>query len=157
VIVPTPAPPATWPPIIGNAAVPRTILWRDRLITIAMWFLLLWSCRGGLRRLWDAAGKLLQNDDLAIVWAPGWAYLRHHFTLVGLLALWLIFWTMVTLWRRRRHMHVPQPPALTLEEQADMMSSAPADLAAWRELKVCIVDLDAQGHVSVAPGQARAS
>ena len=75
--------------------------------------------------------------------------MRPYFKIVGLFAVWAVVWTMITLWRRQRYLHLPQPPALTLEEEASKISGAPADLSAWRRLKLCVVHLDSQGRVFV--------
>jgi len=143
--------PAPWPPIIRDATLPRAILWRDRICTAAMWLLLLWSCRSVFHRLWDASRILLLEGRLEFVWAVGWMHLRHHFTLIGLLALWASIWTIVTLRRRDRSLHLPQPPVLTLEEEARRIQGTPADLSAWRKLKISVAHLDSQGKVSVLP------
>ena len=146
-----PTAPAIWPPIIRDVALPRAILWRDRVCTVSMWFLLLWSCRSLLRRLRDMSWKLFHEGHLEYSWAPGWAYLQDHFMLIGLLAGWASVWTLITLWRRKRYQHLPQPPALTLEEEARRMGAAPADVSAWRKLKISVAHLDSQGKVSVLP------
>jgi poly-beta-1,6-N-acetyl-D-glucosamine biosynthesis protein PgaD len=150
--VPTPVAPVSWPPIIRNAALPRIILWRDRICTTAMWFLLFWLCRSALQALWHTSWSLFENGHLRFAgWSEKVAGLQPYFMIVGLFAVWAIVWAMVTLWRRQRYLRLPQPPALTLEEEAHKICGVPADLLAWRELKLCVVHLDSQGNASVLP------
>jgi poly-beta-1,6-N-acetyl-D-glucosamine biosynthesis protein PgaD len=150
--VTAPSPVAPWPPIIRNAALPRMILWRDRICTIAMWLLLLWLCRSALHTLWETSWELFESGHLRFAgWPEKLAGLQPYFKIVGLFAVWAIVWTMMTLWRRQRYLHLPQPPALTLEEEARKINGVPADLSAWRRLKLCIVHLDSQGNTSVLP------
>lgn len=150
--LPTPVAPVTWPPIIRNAALPRTIQWRDRICTTAMWLLLFWLCRSALHALWDTSWALFENGHLRFAgWSEKLADLQPYFKIVGLFAMWAVVWAMVTLWRRQRYLHLPQPRALSLEEEARKISGVPADLSAWRELKLCVVYLDLQSKASVLP------
>ena len=75
--------------------------------------------------------------------------LRPYFEVIGLFAVWAMVWMMVTLRRRQRYLNHPQPLALTLEEEARRIEAMPADLSAWRKLKICVVHLDPKGNVSV--------
>ena len=142
-----PKAPAPWPPIIRNAILPRAILWRDRICTVAMWLLLLWLFRFALQELWEAPWPLLRNGHLRFAgWSEKLADLQPYFKIVGLFAMWAVVWAMVTLWRRHRYQNLPQPPALTLEEEAAEIAGTPANLSAWRKLKICVAYLDSPGH-----------
>jgi hypothetical protein len=105
-----------------------------------------------LHALWDTVSVLFRTGNLGFAgWSEKLAGLQPYFKIVGLFAVWAIAWTVVTLWRRQRYLHLPQPPALTIEEEARKISGLPADLSAWRELKISIAHLDSQGKVSVLP------
>ncbi len=153
--VPTSKAPATWPPIIRDATLPRAILWRDRICTAAMWLLLLWLCRAGFRGLFDTSRTLIRDGQLHFAdLLENFIRLRHYFEAIGVLAVWLIAWTIVTLWRRDRYLNLPQPAPLTLQEEAVEIDGTPADLSAWRKLKVSVAYLVPPGKVSVLPKQA---
>jgi poly-beta-1,6-N-acetyl-D-glucosamine biosynthesis protein PgaD len=149
-----PAPPKVWPPIIRDADLPRNIVWRDRLLTAAMWLLLIWLCRHPLH--------LLLNQFLVLFgyqrhlelpdWPDRWARLRPYLEVVALFAIWLIIWAMVTLRRALRYSRMTQPLALALEEEAPRAGCTAANLTEWRKLRVCTVHLDERGAVSVIPG-----
>jgi hypothetical protein len=144
--------PVTWPPIIRDADRPRVIVWRDRICTAAMWLLLLWLCRSGLRGLSEASWTLLRDGRLDFAEGlESLIRLRHYFEVIGLLALWEIAWMTVTLWRRRRFLHLPQPAPLTSQEEVGKAIGLSADLSPWRKLKVCVAHLDTQGNVFVLP------
>jgi hypothetical protein len=150
--LPIPMAPLTWPPIIRYATMSRAIVWRDRLCTAAMWLLLLWLCRSGLRGLSEACWTLLRDGRLHFAEGlESLSRLRPYFEVIGLLAMWEIAWMAVTLWRRRRFLHLPQPAPLTLQEEVGKTTGLSADLSAWRQLKVCVAYLDSQGSVSVLP------
>jgi hypothetical protein len=153
--VTAPEAPAPWPPIIRNATLPRAILWRDRICTVAMWLLLLWLFRSAILSLWEAPWSSFRNDPFHF--AARLARFVHshpYFDTISLLVAWQAVWTLVTLWRRHRYLNLPQPPALTLEEEAAEIAGAPANLSAWRKLKICVAYLDSPGRLSVLPKKA---
>jgi len=67
------------------------------------------------------------------------------------LALWILFWGPVTLWRRARALHQPKPPPLRAREEADRNHCTVTELLEWREAKICVVSFDAGGHPRAAP------
>jgi hypothetical protein len=152
----TPSGQKIWPPIIRDANVPRLVVWRDRFITATMWLVLLWLCRHSPYALADVlrdpsgSGRLLER-----VAADWWARLGPYFAVVGLFGAWLFVWMLATLRRRRRSALLPQPVALTLDEEARKAGCTAADLSEWRQLKVCTAHLDDRGALSIVPGRAR--
>jgi poly-beta-1,6-N-acetyl-D-glucosamine biosynthesis protein PgaD len=148
----TPHLPRTWPPIIDAAREPRSMLWRDRIFTAAMWLLLAFLCRHTLSAIWIALAGLFDHGHLRLTgWSERWMRLRPYLQLVALLAGWELFWVIATLWRRLRALRRPQPALLTLTEEADRSHRTPEEIAQWRQLRVCVVHLDPAGHPTVAP------
>lgn len=147
------APPKIWPPIISDAEVPRLVVWRDRLLTAAMWLLLFWLCRHTLHWALDQLLGLFGHPQhlLALDWPDRWARLQPYFLVVGLLAIWLLIWGVVSLRRIRRYVRLPQPLALTLEEQAHQGGCSAVELSECRNMRICTVHLDEHGAISVIP------
>lgn len=152
-----PASPNVWPPIISDADLPRFVVWRDRLLTAAMWLLLLWLCRyplhWGLDQLLGLFGHPQHLPPFD--WRDRWTRLQPYFAVVGLLAIWLIIWALASLRRIRRNARMPQPMALTLEEQALQAGCDADELSEWRNFQVCTAHVDEHGAISVVPTLAR--
>jgi poly-beta-1,6-N-acetyl-D-glucosamine biosynthesis protein PgaD len=140
-----------WPPIITDAREPRLVVWRDRLMTAGMWLLLLYLMRHGIHLVLDAITDLFGHDLGApeVDWTMWWSRLQPYFIVAVFLGLWLVAWGFAALRRTRRDVGMPQPPELTLAEEAGRAGSPEADLLAWRKLPVAVVELDEEGHPSV--------
>jgi poly-beta-1,6-N-acetyl-D-glucosamine biosynthesis protein PgaD len=147
------APLKVWPPIISDADLPRFVVWRDRLLTVAMWLLLAWLCRHMLHWTLDQLLALFGRPRHLppLDWRDRWARLQPYFIVVGLLAIWLIIWGLASLRRIRRYSRMPQPAALTLEEQARQGGCSAAELSEWRKPRVCTAHLDEHGAICVVP------
>jgi poly-beta-1,6-N-acetyl-D-glucosamine biosynthesis protein PgaD len=143
-----------WPPIITDAREPRLVVWRDRLMTVGMWLLLLYLMRHGIHVVLDAITDLFGHKLGApdVDWASWWGRLQPYLIVAVFLGLWLAGWGFAALRRMRRNVGKPQPPALALAEEAHRAGSTEAALLAWRKLPVAVVELDEEGHPSVLPG-----
>jgi poly-beta-1,6-N-acetyl-D-glucosamine biosynthesis protein PgaD len=141
----------SWPPIIVDAHVPRAIVWRDRLMTIGMWLLLVFLMRHGLQLIWDEANELLGLERYGpqANWDIWWARLHPYLITAGVLGIWLFCWGLISLWRIRHHTGKPQPPALTLAEEAKRIGCTESELMAWRSARVATVHIDDNGHIDV--------
>ncbi|HYB08444.1 MAG TPA: poly-beta-1,6-N-acetyl-D-glucosamine biosynthesis protein PgaD [Alphaproteobacteria bacterium] len=148
-----------WPPIITDAKEPRLIVWRDRLLTVGMWILFLYLLRHGIHVVLDIITDLFGHDLGApdLNWALWWSRLQPYLVVAIVLGLWLLAWGFVALKRARQNITKPQPPPLTLAEEARHAGSSEADLLAWRKLPTAIVELDERGRPSVRAGSQSAS
>lgn len=154
-----PVPPETWPPIIRDADLPRVIVWRDRLLTAAMWLLLIWFCRHPLLALGDFLmppfGQIrhIHVPDVESIWERG----RPYYAVILLFGVWIFAFGLATLRRYRRVRRLPHPPLLELEDQARRAGCTPAELTQWRTFKVAVVHLDEQGALTVVAKEPRGS
>ena len=149
----TPIVPETWPPIIDDVALPRILVWRDRLFTLAMWLLLLFLCRHALAGFATALNGLLSNGHLTLTgWHARWTRLHPYLVVVAILAAWELVWLLITLWRRRQALRQPPPQPLSPAEEAGKSRITVDMLARWRLLKVCTVHFDAESNPSVQGG-----
>ena len=148
--------PPAWPPIITDARLSRAVLWRDHILTLAMWLLLLFLMRRGLYALWDETletlGRARRGPE--IDWDQLWERLQRYLTAVLLLCLWLLAWGIATLRRQQSLAGTTTPQPLSPAEQARDAGVSEADLAAWRSLRIMTVHIDANDRVSVVPGGA---
>ena len=146
-----PVPPKAWPPIIHDADMPRVIVWRDRLLTAAMWLLLIWFCRLPLLALIDFVmppfGQTphVEVPDLQ----SRWERLRPYIAVIVFFGMWALGWALATLRRRDRVARMPKPPPLALADQARKAGCTPDELIHWRTFKVAVVHLDEQGSLTV--------
>jgi poly-beta-1,6-N-acetyl-D-glucosamine biosynthesis protein PgaD len=142
----TPIIPTSWPPIITTAKLPRTVVWRDRLLTAVMWLLLFWLARRELLALWDVSGAMIVNGRLHFTsWHGRWVLLHPYLKTIGALAVWELAWAIVGLWRRHHYSGLPQPQPLTAAEESRKFHNEPSDIEEWRKLKICVVEFDEDG------------
>jgi hypothetical protein len=144
-----------WPPIITDVTLPRYVVWRDRLLTIAAWTLLLALTSDLFYLVVDHALELFGHPltGPGAQWALWWDRLRPFVQVIALMAVWLTLWGLVSLRRLRRYQRIQLPTPLTLAEQAAHAGCTEADLLTWRGLRIAVVDLDAAGRPSVVPRQ----
>jgi poly-beta-1,6-N-acetyl-D-glucosamine biosynthesis protein PgaD len=149
-------PPSDWPPIITDARRPRAIVWRDRILTIAMWLLLLFLMRRGLAGLWDETLELFGRvaRGPGIDWEQLWEGLSNYLFVAGLLCLWLLGWGFASRRRQERLAGTAAPPPLSLADHARDAGCSEADLTAWRALRIMTVHIDENDRISVVPGPA---
>jgi poly-beta-1,6-N-acetyl-D-glucosamine biosynthesis protein PgaD len=152
----THGPPSAWPPIISDARRPRAVVWRDRILTMAMWLLLLLLMRRGLYGLWDETLELFGRvqSGPGIDWEQLWQSLSRYLTVAGLLCLWLLGWGLASRWRQQRLAGTTAPPPLSLADHARDAGCSEADLVAWRSLRIMVVTIDESDRIWVAPGPA---
>ena len=137
-----------WPPLIVAAHASRLIRWRDVALTLLMWLLFGWMLRDGLERL---LGPWLEHwgfgdFDSPVDFAAVFEWLRPHVRISVLLIVVLAVAGVATLIRRRRSLDLPEPPPLTLAEEAARAGMDAGDLARARELPNVVVTIDAQGR-----------
>jgi len=138
-----------WPPLITAARQPRWMVWRDRGLTLLMWVLFVLVCHNFLRLALDEFRALTGRPrrgpelDFEDLWDP----LRPFMVVAGVLVMWLLVAGVVSVRRVQRNLARPKPAPLGLAEEAADQGAAPADLAAWRGLRVAVVHLDEEGRM----------
>jgi len=142
-----------WPPLITDVKMARTVIWRDRLLTLALWLLLIYFARHALLLAGGSAIRFLGHEigSPDPQWATWGAWARHYVVVIAALGGWLIVWGRVSVRRFRRGFDLPQPPDLSPAEEAHDAGCSEAELAHWRGLKFAAVDIDAEGRVIVTP------
>jgi poly-beta-1,6-N-acetyl-D-glucosamine biosynthesis protein PgaD len=148
--------PADWPPIITNARRPRAIVWRDRILTLAMWLLLLFMIRRGISGLWDETLELFGRvaRGPGIDWEQLWDELSRYLAAAAVLCVWLLAWGLVSRRRQRQLAGTTPPTPLSLAEHAHDAGCSEADLADWRALRTMVVHIDENDRITVVPGPA---
>jgi poly-beta-1,6-N-acetyl-D-glucosamine biosynthesis protein PgaD len=145
--------PVDWPPLLADAKLPRHVVWRDILLTIGAWLLLYWLVWRGIMLISDdltgVSGAPLHGSEAD--WTVWWVRLRFYAVAVGLLAIWLAIWGMVSRRRIRRYHSLPNVVPLSLAEEAAGAGCSEAELRAWRELKSVVVHFDSSNRVIVGP------
>ena len=140
-------PSGRWPPLIVAERVPRSVQWRDFLLTSIAWAL--------FAVLLDTEFKLFLGDLLewlglgAYGGKPDWAlyfelltpFLLMAAVLVGLLVLF----SVRTLRRRSRARLLGQPAPLEAADQARRAGLDEAALIAARDRRIVIVHIDTDG------------
>jgi hypothetical protein len=142
-------PPLPWPPLIVGANVPAWVRVRDVVMTSIAWLLLCWTMRYGFALATDYMRP--PTFEFTSMEPPNWTELVRRlspfFDFIAGLLVWLLCWALV----RGRAMRIagpppPVPPPLPLSEHAARFGLGEAEVQAWREAKVIVVDLAADGH-----------
>jgi hypothetical protein len=149
--------PIDWPPLFADAKVPRLVVWRDVLLTVGAWLLLYWLVWRGIMLISDdftgASGNPLRGSEAD--WTVWWARLRFYAVSVGLLAIWLVIWGIVSRRRIRRYHSLPNVVPLSLAEEAAGAGCSEVELRSWRELKSVMVHFDSSDHAIIRPSHSK--
>ncbi len=122
-----------WPPLIVAKNVPRSVKWRDALLTLSAW----------------VAFALLLIKEL--VWAltgngePAFERLTPFLLIAAVLAGLLMIFSLRTLQRRRRSLLLPQSAPLEAADEARRTGLDEAALIAARDERVVTVHTDDGG------------
>jgi hypothetical protein len=123
-----------WPPLIFAEHVPHSVKWRDACLTMIVWALF---------------GVLLVKE-LEPSWSANWALYVERLTLYMLLAAglggMLIAFSLRTLRRLERALHLPQPAPLEAASEARRAGLDEAELMAMRERRIVVVHVAADGR-----------
>jgi hypothetical protein len=132
-----------WPPLITRTDIPRWIRIRDVLLTVMAWILLGWILRDVLYLAYDYLRAPLfiltgRHPDI------GQRLNRLHIFAAMSLALIACLCLMALIRRRRlRAMtYSPQPPPLTVAEQAAWAGMEESAVVHARGLKIAVVQAD---------------
>jgi hypothetical protein len=140
--------------IIQTRQVPVLIRWRDRLLTLALWFLvgawLVYFIMSGAEQAAFYAGLHLDDPGLLRTFAIGsrWVVLAAGTVIVynaiaGVFNLHHI---------RRQHRERPTPPLLAAE-QAAMLGLSAQQFSPWQDVPRLVLDFDEHDHLIAVNGQ----
>jgi poly-beta-1,6-N-acetyl-D-glucosamine biosynthesis protein PgaD len=139
-----------WPPIITSVRLPVLVTVRDVLLTLMAWCALGWLLRGPIYVAYDYLRHPIFElttaqplDVSLLLWR-----LRYFWMITALLIVWLSLWAVISRRRLRAAMQSPQPPPLTMSEQAARFSVAEIAVKAAREFR--ITDIQFQENDAIA-------
>lgn len=131
---------AVWPPLITDAARPRWMLWRDRILTILVWVAFL--------TLFIEQCLVFHARVETYFAAPDaeWDFLLRPFIIaIGIMVAWLALTAVLTYRRAVRARRQSQPPPLAIEAEAAHFGVTPAALTAARRQQIIAVAIEPGG------------
>jgi poly-beta-1,6-N-acetyl-D-glucosamine biosynthesis protein PgaD len=129
-----------WPPLISNAARPRWILWRDRILTILVWAAFL--------ALFIEQALVFHGRVETYVTTPDaeWDFLLRPFVItIGIMVTWLALMAVLTYRRAVRARRKSPPAPLPLEAEAAHFGVTPEALATARQQQIIAVAIEPGG------------
>ncbi len=131
----------SWPPLIVAERVPRSIKWRDAVLTLCVWglFAALFAIELGLFVV-DLGNASPANGPTHL------ELLAPFLTTAAILAGLLVVFSFATLQSRRRGLSLPEPAPLQTADQARRAGVDEAALISAREQRIVIVHVDAAGR-----------
>jgi poly-beta-1,6-N-acetyl-D-glucosamine biosynthesis protein PgaD len=139
-----------WPPIITGVRLPVLVTVRDVLLTLMAWCALGWLLRGPIYVAYDYLRHPIFELTTAQPLDVGlllWR-LRYFWMTSAFFIVWLSLWAVIGRRRLRAAMQSPQPPPLTMSEQAARFSVAESAVKAAREFR--ITDIQFQENDAIA-------
>lgn len=143
-------PQASWPPLITVAVRPAWVVWRDRGLTLLMWFLFALLLQSEFEFLVDRVAAFTTADESPdphwrYFWQMLWPFLR----LSAWLILMLFLAGVLGLVRARRARTLPTPPPLLAADEADAKGLDKGTLLKARTLKRCVVAIGEDGRYRI--------
>ena len=140
----------TWPPVIVDAAQPRWMFWRDRILTVGAWlfFLLILERESVLfwRRLMAALAPDAKENGAE------WEFRLLPFLAVAAVLILLLSIAAERTRRRRNRFRGATPPEpLDIATEAERRGLTPDSLEAARARKSVAVTIDQTGGFHLAP------
>jgi poly-beta-1,6-N-acetyl-D-glucosamine biosynthesis protein PgaD len=131
-----------WPPLIIAEHIPRSVRWRDFLLTLLAWAALAYLLEKELAPIFGALQALgLGHYGVKVDWLTYLERLTPFLLVAALLAGALVGFSMGTLRRRSRSLLLPLPPALEVADEARRAGLDEAALVAARDQKIVVVHL----------------
>jgi poly-beta-1,6-N-acetyl-D-glucosamine biosynthesis protein PgaD len=136
----------SWPPLIVAERVPRSVKWRDTLLTLIMWGMFAVLLEAEFAPVLRTLKKLGFTDfDVDIDWLLYLERLTPFLLMAAVLAGLLVLFSLQTIWRGSRSLLLPQPTPLDAAEQARRAGLDEAALLAAREKPVVVVHVNGSG------------
>jgi poly-beta-1,6-N-acetyl-D-glucosamine biosynthesis protein PgaD len=155
---PSPTPtPTPWPPIIEFARAPWFVRLRDIVLTVLAWAFLLRIVQNGISHFIDYLFTHLIYVRSGAQ-PPPRAQLLGQFSYFGVVALvimlWLALWSLINRRRLQSFKRVASPAPLPVADHAASFQLAPELVEHWQEMKISIVQFDAQHRImAVLPSE----
>ena len=136
-------------PLILSRHIPRWLIVRDLLLTVAAWLVIAQSMRYVFHLLYDYLSapmfKLTHTKapTLVEVWTP----LRAFVLVAVFLMIWLAVWAFYGN-RRLRKARSSQPAPLPINEHANYLGLKPDELERWRTYRIAVVTFDADNRIA---------
>lgn len=148
--------PLSWPPLVGTRSLPRHILLRDALLTLAAWLLLGYLLRDAIELAWDFLRHPL--FELSAVDPPDWdailGHLNRYRIFIGVLVGWLLFWGFYSRSSLSASQPRPAPPALDPAQHAGTLGLDVQALRNWQSSRGLVFHFDEAGNIrAVTPHQ----
>ena len=141
---------AAWPPLITVAVRPAWVVWRDRGLTVLMWFMFALLLQSEFQFLVDRVSAFTMAEKTP---DPHWRYFWEHLwpfmRISALLVIGLFVAGLVGLARARRASSMPPPLPLSLAVEADAKGLDEETLQRARTLKRCIVAIGDDGRYRI--------
>jgi hypothetical protein len=143
---------APWPPLITTAVRPAWVVWRDRGLTVLMWFMFALLLQSEFQFLVDRVSAFTMAEKAP---DPHWRYFWEHLwpfmRISALLVIGLFVAGLVGLARARRASSMPPPLPLSSAVEADAKGLDEETLRRARTLKRCIVAIGDDGRYRIEP------
>ena len=141
---------SSWPPLITASRLPLRFRVRDWLLTLAAWGLLTWLLRHPIYVAYDYFRHPIFQLTTAKPLDPRllWWRLRYFWMISAALIAWLCLWGWIDRRRLRAALHSPQPPALTLKEQAAGVGLDEKTINDARKFKVTNLRFNDDGSIA---------
>jgi poly-beta-1,6-N-acetyl-D-glucosamine biosynthesis protein PgaD len=144
-----------WPPLIVAEHIPRSVRWRDALLTALAWGAFAYLLEKELAPVFGALQALGLGDyGVKVDWLAYLARLTPFLLVAAGLAVLLVGFSLGTLRRRSRSLLLPQPAALEGIDEARRAGLDEAALVAARDQPIVIVHIDDAGIRIEVKGEA---
>jgi hypothetical protein len=141
---------APWPPLITVAVRPAWVVWRDRGLTVLMWFMFAVLLQSEFQFLVDrVAAFTLEEETPDPQWRYFWHMLWPFLRISALLVVGLFVAGLMSLARGRRARRLPPPAPLPLPDEADAKGLDAMSLLRARTLKRCVVAIGDDGRYRI--------
>jgi len=135
-----------WPPLIVAEHMPRSVRWRDALLTVVAWGAFAFLLEKELALVFGGLQALGVGDfGVKVDWLAYLERLTPFLLVAAALAGLLVGFSLSTLRRRSRSLLLPQPAALEAADQARRSGLDEAALIAARDQRIVIVHIDDSG------------
>jgi poly-beta-1,6-N-acetyl-D-glucosamine biosynthesis protein PgaD len=132
-----------WPPLIVAEHIPRSVRWRDALLTVLAWGAFAFLVEKELAPVLGALQAMGFGDyGVKVDWLAYLERLTPFLLVAAVLAGLLVGFSLRTLRRRTRSLLLPQPAALEAADEARRAGLDEAALVAARDLRIAIVYID---------------
>jgi hypothetical protein len=141
----------SWPPLVIARNTPRTIRWRDFLLTLVMWMLFAFMLDTEFKLFFGSYLQAFGLDEFDAKgnWPLFFEQLIPFLITAGVLVYLLVATGVLTLRRRRRALLLPPPAPLDLATEGRQAHLDETSLLAARAARIVVVHIGSQGSVEL--------